>query len=83
MQSAVLIDILNFIAKVKINLKQYKKLVIDKKQLEFGDYDFQIEQLKKEEQITRLCNSENTINFYRKIENGNFIIFEWNFLNLI
>ena len=53
--------------------------VIDKKQLEFGDYDFLIEQVKKEEQITRLCNSENTINFYRKIENGNFIIFELEF----
>ena len=53
--------------------------VIDKKQLEFGDYDFLMEQVKKEEQITRLCNSENTINFYRKIENGNFIIFELEF----
>ena len=53
--------------------------VIDKKQLEFGDYDFLIEQVKREEQITKLCNSENTINFYRKIENGNYIIFELEF----
>ena len=62
-------------AENKQNGKQVCLKVIDKKQLELGDYDFLIEQLNREETITKLCNSENTINFYQKMENENYIIF--------
>jgi len=50
--------------------------VIDKKQIELGDYDFILEQIKREEEITKLCKSENIINFYQKLETQNNIIFE-------
>ena len=50
--------------------------IINKKQLELGDYDFLIEQIRLEEEITKSCNSENTVNFYRKLETKNYIIFE-------
>ena len=50
--------------------------IINKKQLELGDYDFLIEQIRLEEEITKACNSENTVNFYRKLETDNYIIFE-------
>ena len=50
--------------------------VISKEKLKSLDYDFFLERLKQEEEITKLCNSEHTVNFYRKIENDNYIIFE-------
>ena len=50
--------------------------VISKKQLKLDDYDLRLEQLKREEEITKLCNSENIINFYRRIETEDNIIFE-------
>lgn len=37
--------------------------IISKKQLQLGDYDFLLEQLNREEKITNLCNSENTVHF--------------------
>ena len=64
----------------KQNGKQVCLKVIDKKQLELGDYDFLIEQLNREETITKLCNSENTINFYQKMENKNYIIYELEYI---
>ena len=64
----------------KQNGNQVCLKVIDKKQLELGDYDFLIEQLNREETITKLCNSENTINFYQKMENENYIIFELEYI---
>ena len=50
--------------------------IINKKQLELGDYDFLLEQINREEEITKLCNSEYTVNFYKRIENDEYIIFE-------
>ena len=50
--------------------------VISKKQLELEDYDFLMEHIKLEEEITQLCGSQNTVNFHRKLENDNSIIFE-------
>ena len=50
--------------------------IISKKQLELGDYDFLLEQINREEEITKLCNSEYTVNFYNRIENDEYIIFE-------
>ena len=55
--------------------------VINKKILELGDYDSLLEQLKREEEITKLCNSKNTVNFYQKIENDDNIIYELELCN--
>ncbi len=50
--------------------------LISKEQLKKGDYDFLIERIKKEEEIMKLCNSENTVKFYRRIETEDYIILE-------
>jgi serine/threonine protein kinase len=50
--------------------------VMDRKKLEDGDFDFLMEQINNEEKFTKLCNSENTVNFYRRLENNEYIIFE-------
>jgi len=50
--------------------------VIDKKTLEDGDFDFLMEQINNEEKFTKICNSENTVNFYRRLDNEEYIIFE-------
>ena len=50
--------------------------VIDKKILENGDFDFLMEQINNEEKFTKICNSENTVNFYRRLENQEYIVFE-------
>ena len=65
-----------YIAHNKIDDRDCCLKIINKKQLELGDYDFLIEQFNREEKITKLCNSENTVNFYRRIENQDYIIFE-------
>ena len=51
--------------------------VINKKELELGDYDFLMEQIKREEEITKLCKSEYTIELYNKFETEENIIFEY------
>ena len=63
--------------------------IISKEKLKIQDYDFLRERIEKEQEIQTLCNSENTINFYRKFETEKSIIFEleyydqnlYNFLN--
>ena len=50
--------------------------VIDKNKLEDGDFDFLMEQINNEEKFTKICNSQNTVNFYRRLENKEYIIFE-------
>ena len=50
--------------------------IMDKKKLEEGDFDFLMEQINNEEKITKLCNSENTVNLYRRFDNNEYIIFE-------
>ena len=42
--------------------------VISKENLKSGDYTFLINQLKREEELTTICNSEYTVNLYRKLE---------------
>ena len=51
--------------------------IIDKRELQKGDYDFHLELLKNEEELTKLCTSENIVHFYRKIENENYITYEF------
>ena len=50
--------------------------IMDRKKLEEGDFDFLIEQINNEEKFTKLCNSENTVKFFRRFENNEYIIFE-------
>ena len=49
---------------------------INKEKLKAQDYIYFLERLKKEEELQTLCNSENTVNFYRKLETEEKIIFE-------
>jgi len=50
--------------------------VIDKKKFEDSDFDFLMEQINNEEKLAKICNSQNTVNFYRRLENQEYIIFE-------
>ena len=55
----------------KVCLKVYNKNILKK-----GDYDFFIEMINREEEIVKLCKSENIVNIYRRLENKDYIIFE-------
>ena len=54
-----------------VSLKVYNKI-----NLEHGDYDFFLDQIKREEEIIKLCKSDNIVNFYRKMETSDDIIYE-------
>ena len=61
------------------NIKDNKNVslkVYNKKNLEHGDYDFFLDQIKREEEIIKLCKSDNIVNFYRKMETSDDIIYE-------
>ena len=61
------------------NIKEHRKVslkVYDKKKLEKGDYDYFMEQIKREEETIKLCKCENIVNIYRKMETNQYIIFE-------
>ena len=49
--------------------------VIEKKKIE-NNYEEFIEQINREEEILKLCKSDNIMNLYQKIETKNYIIFE-------
>ena len=59
-----------------INQRSCILKAINKEKLKLGDYTFLKNQIKREEEITRYCNSEYTVNLYRKIETSDYIIFE-------
>ena len=66
------------------NIKDKKKVclkVYDKKMLELGDYDYFLEQIKREEEIIKICKSKHIVNIYKKLETQNNIIFEMEFVN--
>ena len=50
--------------------------VISKEKLKEGDYDFLLEQLNREEQLTKLCSSPYIVNLYQRLETEENIIFE-------
>jgi len=50
--------------------------IINKKHLKQLDYDLIMKQLEREEEYTKLCNSKYTVNFYRKLDTEENIIFE-------
>ena len=51
-------------------------------QLKSGNYNYLLKQINTEEEITKLCNSDNTINFYRKLETPENIIFELEYMEI-
>ena len=50
--------------------------IISKEKLKIQDYDFLRERIEKEQEIQTLCNSTNTVNFYKRLETEENIIFE-------
>ena len=50
--------------------------VISKEKLKIQNYDYLLERLQKEQDLQTLCNSKNTVNFYRRLETEDNIIFE-------
>ena len=60
---------------LKENRSCYLK-IIEKEKLQKGDYDFLLQKIQKEEQITKLCKCQNVVEFYQKLETDNNIIFE-------
>ena len=57
--------------------------IINKNHLKQLDYDLIMKQLEREEEYTKLCNSKYTVNFYRKLETEENIIFELEFCNIL
>ena len=58
------------------NNRQCILKIISKKKLLLGDYDFLIQQINREEEINKICKSENIIEFYRRLDTNDNIIFE-------
>ena len=50
--------------------------VISKEKLKIQNYDYLLKRLEKEKEIQTLCNSMHTVNFYRRLETEENIIFE-------
>ena len=65
-----------FFAYNVINQRKCALKVINKEKLKLGDYTLLKNQIKREEEITAICNSEYTVNLYRKLETTDYIIFE-------
>ena len=65
--------------------KQRKEIVylkvMDKNKLKTGDYNYLLEQIKREEEILKLFNCPYIVKFYQKLENENVIIFEFEYLD--
>ena len=55
--------------------------VINKEKLKLDDYDYFLEQIKREEEILLLCKSEYTVNLYKKFETNDNIIFEYEYMD--
>ena len=62
-----------------INIKNNRKCalkVINKNQLKLGDYDYLLNQINLSEEINKLCQSENIVDLYQRLETEDYIIFE-------
>ena len=65
-----------FIAFNKKNNNECCLKVISKEKLKTQDYNYLLERLKKEQEIQKECNSTNTVNFYRRLDIDENVIFE-------
>ena len=60
---------------IKYNRNCYLKL-FSKEQMKKGDYDFLMQKVRNEEEITKLCKCQNVVEFYQKLEIDDTIFFE-------
>ena len=63
------------------NITESKKVylkIIELKNLEYN-HEYFMEQIKREEEILKLCKSDNIINLNKKIETKNYILFEFEY----
>ena len=49
---------------------------ISKEKMKKGDYDFLLEKIRREEELTQICRCKNVVNLYQKLENEGYFIFE-------
>ena len=49
---------------------------ISKEQMKKGDYDYLLEKMNREEQLTQLCQCKNVVKLYQKFETEQYYIFE-------
>jgi len=49
---------------------------ISKEKMKKGDYDFLLEKVRREEELTQICRCKNVINLYQKLETEDNFIFE-------
>ena len=49
---------------------------ISKEKMKKGDYDFLLEKINREEELTQICRCKNVVNLYQKLETDGFFIFE-------
>ena len=49
---------------------------ISKEQMKKGDYDYLLEKINREEQLTQLCQCKNVVQLYQKFETELYYIFE-------
>ena len=49
---------------------------ISKEQMKKGDYDYLLEKINREEQLTQLCQCKNVVQLYQKLETEHYYIFE-------
>ena len=50
--------------------------VTNKNDLKKGEYDFLIQKIQREEQLTKICKCPNVVELYQKLETNDYIIFE-------
>ena len=50
--------------------------VTNKNDLKKGEYDFLIQKIQREEQLTKICKCPNVVELYKKLETNDYIIFE-------
>ena len=56
-----------------------KLKVFNKAEMKMDNYDFWLENIKREEQHTKICKSKNVIELYQKFETNGFYIFEFEY----
>ena len=49
---------------------------ISKEKMKKGDYDFLLEKVRREEELTKICKCKNVVNLYQKFETEGYFIFE-------
>ena len=49
---------------------------ISKEKMKKGDYDFLLEKVRREEELTQICRCKNVVNLYQKLETDGYFIFE-------